>query len=186
MKNRKWLCTTALLALPALAGCGGSSSSSSSAPIPTALSVSTTLSNGLTAALIQDRYTVPVGGTVTYTETLTNSTAQPISFCPVNGVGSSNVPASVSVGNQSGQAVYPLGPYTPIVSIGPSITLAPGQAISETQVVDTNRDDGLTIAEGYSTAGQYKASAIFTIVAGTSESGPLTGATAGPLTVTAY
>jgi len=75
LKTANWLCAAALLALPGLAGCGGSSSSGTNSPILTPRSVSTILPNGLTVTLAEDRTLVSVGGTVNYTMTLTNSTA---------------------------------------------------------------------------------------------------------------
>ena len=76
MKTQVWLCAAGLLAL-ALAGCGGSSSSTNtSGPILLVPhSVTTTLPNGLTGTLMEDRSAVSVGGTVTYTMTLANPTS---------------------------------------------------------------------------------------------------------------
>jgi len=174
-----------VLALPGLAGCGGSSSSGTNAPILTPRSVAATLSDGLTATLTEDRTTVSVGGTVTYTVTLTNSTAQPITYDPVYGPGSAPpVPATLTVTDPSGAVVYPVGPFPQYVSVGPSVTLTPGQSVSATQAVSTIPVAGLTVAEGYSRTGLYAATATFGFVpsaSGNSQAAPLVG----PLAVTA-
>ena len=178
----KWLCAVALLA-PGLAGCGGSSSSSSSTPALMPRSVSATLSNGLTATLTEDRSTVSVGGTVTYTVALANNTTQPITYQPIYGGGglAPPVPAALVVSNPSNQTVYPLGPIPNLVSAGPPVTLAVGQSVTETQAVNTDTTNGLTIAGGYSAAGSYTASAYFGFSSGSASSG---STTVGPLPVT--
>ncbi len=187
MKTRVCLCAAALL-VPSLTGCGGSSSSGpANTPItsnPVPRSVSATISNGLTATLTEDRTTVSVGGTVTYTATLTNSTAQPITYQPVYGGGglAPPVPAALVVSNPSHQTVYPLGPIPNFVSVGQPVTLVPGQSVTETQAVKTEANNGLTIAGGYSTAGQYTANAFFGFDVGVSPPAPTT---VGPLPVTA-
>ena len=179
------LWTAGALASPWLTGCGGSSSSGTNAPVLTPRSVSATLSDGLTATLTEDRSTVPVGGTVTYTVTLTNSTAQPVTYQPVYGPGSAPpVPASLTVTDPSANVVYPVGPSPQLVYIGPSITLTPGQSVSETQAVSTTPVVGLTIAEGYSRTGQHAATATLSTIPATSGNGQ-TNETVGPLTVTA-
>ena len=180
-----WLCA-ALLSLPCLAGCGGSSSPNTAAPL-TPRSLSAALPNGLTATLTEDRSTVSVGGTVTYTATLTNSTAQPVTYQPVlSGSGLAGVPAALSVSDPSGQIVYPLGPIAQFVGIGPSVTLAPGQSVSAPQAVTTTRIDGLTVTEGYAAAGKYTASAVFAVVPGSvPDASQGINVTVGPLPVTA-
>ena len=183
----KWLCAAALL-VPGLAGCGGSSSSSSSTPTLIPRSVSATLSNGLTATLTEDRSTVSVGGTVTYTATLTNPTPQPIIYRPViSGSDSFSTPsAGLIVNNPSGQSVFPLNAAAQYVGTGASVTLAPGQAISATEAVTTSQVSGVALAQGYATAGQYAATARFAIIPGTSSDiSQAVTATAGPLSVTA-
>ena len=191
MAAKNWLCAAVLLALPSLTGCGGSSSSGTSAPTPMPLSASATLSDGLTATLTEDRSTVSVGGTVTYTATLTNPTALPITYQPViSGAASFSgpafgVPATLVVDSPAGQTVYPVGVIANFVGIGPSVTLTPGQSVSGTQAVSTNTDTGLTVSQGYFAAGRYTASAYFSVVSGTSANSQPIAATAGPLTVTA-
>ena len=185
-----WLAAATLFALPGLAGCGGSSSpKNTSDPIFfVPHSVSATLSDGLTATLIEDRSTVSVGGTVTYTATLTNPTPQPITYRPViSGGDSFSAPsAGLIVNSPSGQAVFSLNAAAQYVATGASVTLAPGQAISATEAVSTSQVSGSTIAQGYATAGQYTANARFTVIPGTSSDiTQAVTATAGPLTVTA-
>ncbi len=179
------LWTAGALASSCLTGCGGSSSSGTNLPIVTPRSVAATLSNGLTATLTEDRTTVSVGGTVTYTVTLANSTAQPVTYQPVYGPGSvPSVPATLTVTDPSGAVVYPVGPFPQLVAIGPSVTLAPGQSVSETQAVSTIPVAGLAVAEGYSRAGQYAATVTFGFVpsaSGNTQAAP----PVGPLIVTA-
>ncbi len=176
------ICTKALLCaagslVPILAGCGGSSSSGTNAPVLTPRSVSATLSDGLTATLTEDRSTVPVGGTVTYTVTLTNRTTQPVTYQPViGGVSIPNAPAALVVADPQGNEAFPVGAIPNYVSIGPSVTLAPGQSVSGAQVVG-NSSEG-----SYSTAGQYTATAAVSIIPGAS-GGTQIGASVGPLSV---
>ncbi len=187
MKTTIWLCAAALL-VPGLAGCGGSSSSANtSSPILLVpRSVSSTLSNGLTATLTEDRSTVSVGGTVTYTATLTNNTAQPIAYQPVlSGTNSFSVPASLVVKDPSGQVVYPVGPIAAFVGVGASVTLAPGQSNSGNLAVSTQHDPAATVSQGYSAAGTYTASADFEFGAVTPPAAPSGTSTVGPLSVTA-
>lgn len=168
-----------------LTGCGGSSSSVMNMPLVTPRSVAATLSNGLTATLMEDRSTVSVGGTVKYTVTLTNSTAQPITYQPVYGPGSApSVPANLTVTDLGGAVVYPVGPFPQLVAIGPSVTLVPGQSVSETQAVSTTPIAGLTVTEGYSRAGQYAATATFGFIPSAPGNGQV-APSVGPLTVTA-
>ncbi len=186
MKRTAWLLWSAgALLPPGLAGCGGSSSSSTGAAPLAPRTASATLSDGLTAILTEDRTTVPVGGTVNYTVTLTNSTAQPITYQPVYGPGSSPpVPASLTITDPSGTVVYPVGPLPQVVSIGPSVTLTPGQSVSAAQAVHTTPVAGLTVSEGYSRTGQYAATATFSAVSAASGNSQ-TNEPIGPITVTA-
>ena len=167
------LCAAALLALPALAGCGGSSSSSTSAPTLTPRSVSAPLSNGLTGTLTENRLTVSVGGTVTYTLTLSNATAQPITYQPL-------ISPDLMVQDPSGNLINPT--FTNLVGIGPSTTLAPGQSARyDMEVIGGSNGNG-----SYSVTGQYNATGSF----GVRQSGTATSpgidifAAAGPLPIT--
>lgn len=191
MTNSKfWLCAGALF-VPVLAGCGGSSSSrNTSVPIvPQPRSVTAALANGLTGTLAEDRSAVAVGGTVTYTMTLTNPTSQPVTYLSSFGPGMNTpVGASLTVFGPSGQVVYPLGAVSLAVGIGPPVTLAPGQSVTATETVSTTRMAGLAVTQGYSAAGIYNASAAFGVTPGTTSSdahAPAVTATAGPLPVTA-
>ena len=164
MKTTVWFCAAALF-VPGLAGCGGSSPTNTSGPILLKpLSVSVPLSNGLTATLTEDRSTVSVGGTVTYTATLTNSTAQPVTYQSfIYPTVFGTVPASLLINNSSSQTVYPAGPISAAVANGPVVTLAPGQSVSAAQIVSTKNDPGLTASQGYAAAGQYTANAFFSV-----------------------
>lgn len=173
-----WLGITALLGVPPLAGCGGSSSTAP--PDPQPRSVSAALPDGLTAMLAEDRSNVSVGGVVSYTMTLANGTAQPITYRPVIGgpAPSGDVPAALVVRDAGGGTVFPAGAMPLFISIGPSTTLAPGQSVSGTLAVG-NSDQGR-----YSAAGRYNASAFFAVQAG-QDSSSLVTATAGPLPIDA-
>jgi len=149
-----------------LAGCGGgggtSDGGSGGGPGPgSPLSVSVLEANGLTATLAEDKSTVAVGGTVTYTVTLANKTAAPVSI-NISADALTLPPASLTVRNSGGSPVYQPLPGSPPLS---SLSLAPGQSLVSTQAV-----------AAYSPAGTYSASATFFDSAIT---------TAGPLTVTA-
>ena len=173
-----WLGVTALLAVPILAGCGGSSGTTAMSPVLTPRAVSAALPDGLTATLAEDRATVAVGGVVTYTVTLANTTAQPITYHPVIGgvTPSGGVPATLVVKDAGGGTAFPVGPMPAIIFIGPSTTLGPGQSVSGTLAVGGS-DEGR-----YSAAGQYSASAFFTLQTGT-DSASQTTTTVGPLPV---
>ena len=175
------LCSAGALATLSLTGCGGSSSSSASAPTLTPRSVSTTLSNGLTGTLTEDRSTVTVGGTVNYTLTLTNSTAQPITYQPaLSGTFFSNAPAYLAVTDPSGKLAFPTGVLAQFGGTGPSTTLAPGQSMSGTVAVGSS---SLAGQGGYVAAGQYTAAASFVVSSGAS-GGMVNSAVTGPLPVT--
>ena len=120
-----------VLALLAVAGCGGSSSTT---PAPSRLPLSAVIPNGLTAKLSQSTSVVAAGGSVTYTLTLANHTAQPITyqqqlFCGIDGEG-----AALHVTDAAGNPVYPAPGTDTCASIGYSspLTLAPGQSSSFT------------------------------------------------------
>ncbi len=193
MKTKRWLC--AALLVPCLAGCGGSSAPKNTADpilfVPH--SVSATLSDGLTATLTEDRSTVAVGGTVTYTATLANNTAQPITYQPVlsgtnsfGGTNALNVPAALVVSSPSGQTVYPIGPIPLFVGVGAGVVLVPGQSVSATQTVTTTKMTGLAVTQGYSASGTYTATAYFSVIPGAALNATPAAATAtaGPLPVT--
>jgi hypothetical protein len=165
--------TAGALILPALTGCGGSSSSNTNAPTLTPRSVSTTLSDGLTGTLTEDRIAVAKGGTVNYTLTLSNQTTQPITYQPF-------ISPDLTVKDPAGNVTYPTV-ISNAVGIGPSTTLAPGQS----SVYDTEAVGGSGIG-GYSATGQYTAQASFGVVQGgtATSSGTDIFATAGPLPVT--
>ncbi len=171
---------SAVLAVPILAGCGGGGDSSTAPTDPQPHSVSAALPDGLTATLAEDRSSVSVGGTVTYTMTLANATGQPITYRPVIGgaAPSGNVPAALVVKDPSGRTAFPVGVMPQFISVGPSTTLAPGQSVSGTLAVGGS-DQGR-----YSAAGRYNASASFAVQTGQDSSSQET-ATAGPLPVDA-
>ncbi len=174
-------CIAGALVLPLLTGCGGSSSSSTSAPTLTPRSASTTLSDGLTGTLTEDRTSVSVGGTVNYTLTLSNPTPQPITYQPaISGTFFSSTPAYLAVTDPSGKLVFPTGALPQYGGTGPSATLAPGQSISGTVAVGSS---SLAGQGGYTAAGQYIASASFIISPGAS-GGVVSSVTTGPLAVT--
>ena len=180
--TKAWLCAAGVLALPGMAGCGGADTAATApaGPAPQPRSVSAALPDGLTATLAEDRATVAVGGVVTYTLTLANGTAQPITYQPIlGGVGpSGGVPASLLVLDPRGRTAFPLGALPSVVAVGPNITLAPGQLVSGTIAV------GSSNRGGYSAAGRYTASAAFTVQTGQSGASPSATAV-GPLEVDA-
>ena len=166
------------LTLPWLTGCGGSSSSGTSTAPLTPRSATAALSNGLTATLTEDRTMVSVGGTVNYTLTLTNSTAQPITYEPAeSGSFFSNAPAYLGITDPSGKTAFPVGAIAQYVGIGPSTTLAPGQSASGTVAVGSDSEGG------YSTAGAYTAIATFAVYPGASGGTEIVFSTS-PLAVT--
>ena len=193
---KSWLGGAGILALPALAGCGGSSSSTPTAPLPH--SVSATLpASGLTATVTEDRTSVQVGGTVTYTLTLANNTAQPITFQPVQrdarpsgGVGDALTVIN-STGGEGGFVtfpVFPQGGFAQVITAGPSNTLAPGKSVSGTVLVGPGSPGGIssggvyTAPSGFPTAGRYFTSVTFTVQLG-QEGVLLDDVTAGQLEV---
>lgn len=168
----------AALIAPALAGCGGDSRTTPMPPVSQPRSVSSTLGDGLTATLAEDKSQISVGGTVTYTLTLANTTALPITYQPViGGATPPGFPASLIVTDAQGHPAFPLGATTAVIFIGPSTTLAPGQSVSGTLSVGSNKDLGQ-----YATAGQYSAKATFTVQTGSGSASQVT-TLVGPLTV---
>jgi hypothetical protein len=170
--NQKYLSATLVgLALTSvLAGCGGgggggSSSSSSTgggSSTPATTSVSATATDGLVATLSESSATVAVGGSITYTFTLSNNTGAAVSI-------NASSPAPIApdtvivVKNSAGAIVlYPVPGSPPF----DSASLASGQSLTATQVVSA-----------FSSAGTYSATATF--------ENPSAPIPAGPLTVTA-
>lgn len=182
-KARVAACLLGLLALPLLAGCGGGGGGGSSSPTPiptpnpppvtvptppptTSTSTSVITKTGLTATLAENSSTVSVGGTVTYTLTLTNATpaAIPIHTAAVPPAVPTTPAAGLIVKNASGTITFFPVPGAPPLING---MLNPGQSLTET-----------ITANGFSAAGTYSATATF----GDDVTLP---ATVGPLAVTA-
>lgn len=159
------VCLLGLLALPLLAGCGGGGGggSSSPTPIPTpipiptptpiptppptsALSTSVITMMGLTETLTENSSTVSVGGTVTYTLTLTNATPAAI---PVHALSASPATPVVTliVKDSANNSIYQPVPGPPALAI---YSLAPGQSLASTVTVN-----------GFTAAGVYTATATF-------------------------
>ena len=180
--RQSW-CVLCLLTLPLIAGCGGGGSNGNSGGGTTTTGTSTNtagtntsgnnnsgqtpqtvtgkLSSGLTASISEPSATVSVGGSVTYTMTLTNNTAAAI---PVHSNGTGMAAAGVVVRNAAGATTNePFPPPVPIYNG----SLAAGQSISET-----------VTASGFTVAGVYNATATFSDEIGANQS-------VGPLAVTA-
>lgn len=119
-----------------------------------------TLPDGLTGTLTESANTVSVGGTVTYTLTLTNGTGGAIT---IQAPSETTPPAYLVVTNSSGTAVYDPMPAPPLTTV----TLAVGQSLSQTASVSL------------APAGAYTAKANFSLSDGTANT------VVGPLTVTA-
>ncbi len=172
-KTRGGLCLLGLLTLPLLAGCGGGGGGSNgnsgggtpgtTGPVQPTLSASTTTATGLTASISEASRTVAVGGTVTYTLTLTNHTAAAI---PIHATSASpTAPSAVLVvKNAAGTVTFQPVPGAPPLYNG---LLAAGQTLTTTQA-----------ATGFAAAGVYTATATFS----DDTAGPVN---VGPLTVTA-
>lgn len=168
----------AALALPGLAGCGRSASTTPANPTPHPLSVSATLPDGLLATVAEDRASVPVGGTVTYTMTLANATAQPITFRTLRGgMPSAGVGDALSLLDARGNIVYPQGVFKLFIYRSPLITLVPRQSMSGTLAVGADKYRGQIAS-----AGRYTATMSFDVE---SSSGMPASATARPLIVDA-
>ena len=172
------------LALPAisivadllLAGCGGGSGGALTSTEPRSASVQ--LSDGLTGTIAEDRSTVAVDRIVTYTLTLTNPTAQPVTYRRPPGDLPDDLPAAVTVTNAQGEVIYPVVVTEIAFPVGPPETLMPGQSVSNTIAV------GGAGLGGYSAPGRYQAVAAFSVDIG--ETGnALASATTGPLVVEA-
>lgn len=183
-----FFCAAGALTVPGLAGCGGGGSSTTpiTPVVPLPHSVSAALPNGLTATVAEDQTNISVGGTVTYTMTLTNNTAQPITFQPIQrdtrpsaGVGDA-LTIGEPTGGEGGILTFPLGAFTQVIAVGPSSTLAPGKSVSGTVLVGPNGPGG------FPNIGDYVARVSFNIQTGQSAAGTNTTvaqATVGPLEV---
>lgn len=182
MKVFVWV--AGILALPGLAGCGGGATPTApAAPRP----VSASVPNGLTATVTEDRATVPVGGTVIYTLTLTNPTAQPITFLPVRSTDSyptGGVGDALVLTDAAGKPAFALGAFAAVVGYGQLTTLAPGKSVSGTLSVGGDKALG-----GFPAAGRYSARVTFRMLTGPNYPSlvavPEVEATAGPLDVDA-
>jgi uncharacterized repeat protein (TIGR01451 family) len=119
------------------------------------------LSNGLIGTVTEDNLTIPVGGTVTYTLTLTNPTTQPITFQTVkrDAGPSGGVGDALTVKDAKGSVTFPQGSFGQVVTYGPTTTLAPKTSMSGTLAVGGSKDLGQ-----FSAAGPYFASATFTVL----------------------
>ncbi len=180
LRPRRAASLLGLVSVALLAGCGGGGGNGNSsptvvAPITTGVggvttgnggtiggtpaSVSATEANGLTATLSENTTTVVVGGTVTYTLTLTNNTGAVVT---VNAVTSTQIFTALSIRNASGALVYIPVPGSPPLQ---TVLIAPGQTLTTTQAVSA-----------FSSAGTYSATGVF------DDSTPTS---VGPLTVTA-
>jgi hypothetical protein len=167
-------CLLGLLTLSLLAGCGGGGGGSSSptptpvptptpTPTPPALTVSGMTATGLTASLTEASGTVSVNGTLVYTLTLTNTTANAI---PVH---ATRIPvttpaAGLIITGPSGAITFSPVPGAPGIENG---SLAAGQSVSLTET-----------ANGFTAPGVYSATATFSDDTTALKS-------VGPLTVTA-
>ena len=161
------LCLLGSAAIPLLAGCGGGGGGGGGGTTPpppnTSISVTTTGNpSGLTATLSENSATVAVGGSITYTLTLTNNTSATVTINAVSPT-TTQPAAGLIVRNSAGALVYAPLPGFPALD---SATLAPGKSLSSTQTVSA-----------FGAAGIYGATATFT------DTSPAT--TVGPLVVTA-
>ncbi len=165
---------TVLLGLmaPALAGCGGGGDGAS---LPQSVSAATT--SGLTATLAEDRTSVTVGSAVVYTLRLANNTGQPITYQTQLGCGidAGREGASLRVTDAAGRAIFPSpdGSGCGAVAVGPPVTLAPGQSVS----------DAVTPGVTLSAAGRYSATAGFAVESASESAFQFT--TVGPIQVDA-
>lgn len=149
----------AIIIAPLLAGCGGSSNTNSVSG-NTQLSTSSQMSDGLTAVLAQNHAVISAGGTVAYTVSLVNNTAQSISYRPQRSSADVGVvPASLRIVDVNGNLVYPrnVTNTSPPPPLGAATALNPGQSVSGSVTV------GNTDAGRFSSAEQYYATASFTV-----------------------
>ncbi len=176
--TQAFLCAAGVLLAPGMAGCGGGGGTTSTNPTPQPHSVSAVLPNGLTATVTQDGATVPVGGVFTYTLSLTNATAQPITFQPERTIGFSvGVGDELTVKNATGGQTYPAGEYSQELTPTASVTLAPGKSVSASEAVGLYNSRG-----AFPAVGQYFTTVTFTVL---TPAGTPASATTAPLEVDA-
>ena len=161
-----------VLALAALlAGCGGGGSTT------TPLFVSARTPEGLRATLAQAQATVPTSGTIQYTLTLTNPTAAPVSYTGqvYNSVGGPDIPlfpGSLALTDSDGKTAFPGSQSAIVRPLHPvTVTLQPGQSLSETQAVQPAEFNNAYPA---AQPGQYRAVATFTTSGVNTATPPLT------------
>ncbi len=175
-----------LLGIPFLAGCGGSSGSSSAPLItPQPRSVSAKSANGLTVTLNESADAASQTGSVTYTVSLTNPTAQPVTIqlatCSGFDTPNPNYPKNtLTVTNAAGTQIYPaitLQPVPPCIP-GPPVmqTIAPGQTLTDQKKLSINSLAAMLTAKGVYTLNAF----VVTSSVGTASSVTI----AGPLTLT--
>jgi hypothetical protein len=143
------------LAATLLAGCGGGGGggSSSTAPLPT--SVSAQAQDGLTISLAEDRAIIAPNDVVTYTVTVANDTAAPITYDQVTGQ-APDLTIKDSGGNIVWGGAFPAS--TQVVGLPVPVTLAPGQSASMPPT-------GIT---ALSSRGDYYATANFSVTGASS------------------
>jgi hypothetical protein len=158
------ICAVGIGAATLLSGCGGGGGGggSSSSPAQPGPSITQTAVDGLVAKLAESSGTVSIGGSTTYTLTLTNNTGASVAI-NTTGTDPTVLSAGLVVQNQSDVDVYDPVPGTPPLDSG---SLASGQSLTETVVVSA-----------FANAGTYTATAAF--------ENPIGGVTVTPLTVTA-
>ncbi len=166
-----------LLALSGLlTGCGGGGGSSPAGVLSPPLTVSARMADGLTATLSEDHATVPVGGNVAYTFTLTNHTTQPITYIAVS---YANAPVaatsnSLEIVDAAGVTTFSAGGPSGPPQDGLSFTLAPG----------ASSPSGISIDAGaFPTTGEYTATAVFRLR--TAPGSAVQTTTVGPVAVAA-
>ena len=153
------LCLLGAGALPLLAGCGGGGGSNGNSGTGTTgttgtgtgggggpTSVSVVEPNGLTASLSENTNTIAVGGSVSYTLTLNNTTAGAVSI-HYSAANPGVPPAGLVVRDAAGNVVFTPVPGPPSFD---TLSLAPGNILASTQTVT-----------GYTTHGTYTATASF-------------------------
>lgn len=167
-RTRQTFRTLLLLLLPYVAGCGGGSTDNVSlpGPDPAALAVSAPTPEGLTAALSQDKSTIPVSkGTVTYTMTLTNTAQSPVAVSvPQDSAGNPLPPVALLVQSTAGDTIYPASLGSPANgSAMQTLTLQPGDFVQQT----------LQLTNAFRVISRYHATAAFTTNSRQTVVGPL-------------